>query len=177
MSIVIRTHAAAADVAPLLKAAVAEIDRNQPLGMVAQMDTLIAGSVAPRRLNLWLVSAFAVVALVLTAAGLYGVMAYLVAQRTHEIGVRMALGASRGQVLALVLRQIGALTAIGIATGVAVALALTRSLATLLFGVSATDPLVYAVVSVILATVAVVAVAVPSLRATRVDPLRALRQF
>jgi putative ABC transport system permease protein len=177
MSIVVRTHAAAADVAPLLKAAVAEIDRNQPLGMVAQMDTLIAGSVAPRRLNLWLVSAFAVVALVLTAAGLYGVMAYLVAQRTHEIGVRMALGASRGQVLALVLRQIGALTAIGIATGVAVALAFTRSLAALLFGVSATDPLVYAVVSVILATVALVAVAVPSSRATRVDPLLALRQY
>jgi putative ABC transport system permease protein len=177
MTVVIRTQAPAADVAPLLKAAISEIDRNQPLGVVSQMDKLIAGSVAPRRLNLWIVSSFAVVALVLTGAGLYGVMAYLVAQRTHEIGVRIALGASRRQVLALVLRQVGTLTAIGIAVGVVVALAFTRWLASLLFGVSATDPLVYAVVSAILATVALAAVAVPSSRATAIDPLRALRQY
>jgi ABC-type antimicrobial peptide transport system permease subunit len=81
--------------APMIKLAVAELDRNQPLGVVSQMDTLIASSVAAQRLNLWLVSAFAIVAVVLTAAGLYGVMGYLVAQRTHEIGVQMALGASR----------------------------------------------------------------------------------
>ena len=115
-------------------------------------------------------------ALVLTAAGLYGVMAYVVAQRTREIGVRMALGATRGQVLAMMFRQAGGMTAMGIGTGIAGALALTRSLATLLFGVSATDPPVYVGVSVVLALVALAAVAVPSARATRIDPLLALRE-
>jgi ABC-type antimicrobial peptide transport system permease subunit len=140
------------------------------------MEDLIAASVAPRRLNLWLVGAFAVVALVLTAAGLYGVMSYLVAHRTREIGVRMALGASRAGVLMLMLRQAGTMMVIGIGIGLLGALALTRSLASLLFGVSATDPLVYIGVSVVLALVAFAAVAVPSSRATRIDPLLALRE-
>jgi len=161
--------------APLLKAAVAEIDRNQPLAIVSQMDRLIADSVAPRRLNLWLVPAFGVLALVLTAAGLYGVMAYLVAQRTHEIGVRMALGASRASVLGLVIRQAGVLAIAGISAGVAGAAALTRFLATLLFGVSTTDQYVYVVVSLLVAGVALLAAIVPSLRAAGVDPVTALR--
>jgi ABC-type antimicrobial peptide transport system permease subunit len=103
------------------------------------MDDIIGESIAPQRLNFVLVSAFAFVALVLTAAGLYGVMAYVVAQRTREIGVRMALGATRGQVLRLMFQQAGTLTGIGIGLGIAGALLLTRSM-TSLFGVSAADP-------------------------------------
>ena len=139
------------------------------------MDALIAASVAPRRLNLWLVIAFAVVALVLTAAGLYGVMSYLVAQRTREIGVRMALGATRSSVLQLVLRQAGAMAVAGIAIGLVGALALTRFLATLLFGVTAKDPMVFAGVAVLLGIVAILSAAIPSSRATKVDPISALR--
>jgi ABC-type antimicrobial peptide transport system permease subunit len=177
LSIVTRTRAPLATIAPMLRSVVRQMDRNQPLGTISTMEDLIAESVAPRRLNVWLVVSFAIVALVLTAAGLYGVMSYLVAQRTHEIGVRMALGAPRSRVLALVLRQAGVLTAAGIGIGVAGALAFTRSLSTLLFGVRAAEPLVYIAVSMVLAAVAFAAVAVPSSRATRIDPLSALRQL
>jgi putative ABC transport system permease protein len=111
---------------------------------------------------------------VLTAAGLYGVMSYIVAQRTSEIGVRMALGASSRQVLGMVLGQ-GAMMAIGIAVGVADGLAVMRGAASLLFGVSAADPAIYAGVSVLLAVVGLGAAAIPSRRATRIDPLIALR--
>ncbi len=141
------------------------------------MEDVIGDSIAPRRLNFVLVSAFALVALVLTAAGLYGVMSYIVAQRTREIGMRMALGASGRQVLGMVFGQAGRVTAVGIGIGVAGALALTRLMSSLLFGVSAADPLIYAAVSVLLAAVALAAVAVPASRATRIDPLRALRDY
>jgi predicted permease len=176
ITLVIRAAGDAASLTSLVRTAVAGIDAELSIGMVRPMDDLIDESVAPRRLNFVLVSAFAFVALVLTAAGLYGVMAYVVAQRTREIGVRMALGATRAQVLALMFRQAGTLTAIGIGIGVGGALLLTRSMTSLLFGVSAADPLVYAGVSALLAAVALAAVAVPSSRATRVDPLTALRQ-
>jgi putative ABC transport system permease protein len=175
MTLVARTRGDAATMAPMIRAAVAEIDRSQPIGVVSQMDTLIERSVAPQRLNLWLVSAFAAVALMLTGAGLYGVMAYLVAQRTHEIGVRMALGASPRRVVELVLRQAGTMTLVGIVIGMAGAVAVSRFIAGLLFGVSATEPSVYAGVSLVLAIVALLAVAIPSTRATRVDPITALR--
>ena len=175
LTVVVRTHAPVATIAPMVRSAVNEIDRNQPIGTVSAMEDLIAASVAPRRLNLWLVISFAVIALLLTAAGLYGVMSYLVAQRTREIGVRMALGATRSSVLHLVLRQAGVMTLAGIALGLVGALALTRFLATLLFGVTTTDPMVYAAVAALLAVVALLAVAIPSARATRVDPLSALR--
>jgi putative ABC transport system permease protein len=175
LAIVVRTGAPLSTMAPMLKSTVVELDRNQPIGTVSAMEDLISASVAPRRLNLWLVGAFAVVALVLTAAGLYGVMSYLVAQRTREIGVRMALGASRANVLGLMLRQAGTMMVLGIGLGVIGALALTRALASLLFGVTANDPAVYAGVSLLLALVALLAVAVPSSRATRIDPLAALR--
>jgi putative ABC transport system permease protein len=176
MTLVIRAGGDASSLTPVIRASVAGIDPQLPIGMVRPMDDLIDESVAPRRLNFVLVSAFAFVALVLTAAGLYGVMAYIVTQRTREIGVRMALGATRRQVLALMFRQAGLLTGIGIGLGVAGALLLTRSMTSLLFGVSAADPLVYVGVSVLLAVVACIAVAVPSCRAMRVDPLAALRQ-
>jgi ABC-type antimicrobial peptide transport system permease subunit len=162
-------------VAPLIRTAVANVDPQVPIGLVRQMDDLIGDSIAPRRLNFMLVSAFAAVALLLTAAGLYGVMSYLVTQRTREIGVRMALGATRRQVLVLVLREAGSMTLLGVGLGVAGALVLTRSMSSLLFGVSAANPLVYVSMSVLLAAVALLAIAVPSSRATRIDPLAALR--
>jgi putative ABC transport system permease protein len=175
MSLVVRSDLDRASIARLVRAAVAAVDAQQPVGLVQPMEELIADSVAPRRLNFVLVTAFAGVALALTAAGLYGVMAYLVTQRRREIGVRMALGASSGQVIGLMLRQAGAMTAIGILVGIVGALALTRSMTSLLFGVSATDPSIYVAVSALLAIVALAAVAIPSLRAARVDPLVALR--
>jgi putative ABC transport system permease protein len=175
MTLVIRTGSDAASLTSILRSSLASIDPQLPIGLVRPMDDLIGDSIAPRRLNFVLVSAFAFVALVLTAAGLYGVMAYVVAQRTREIGVRMALGATREQVLAMMFRQAGTMTAAGIAIGVGGALLLTRSLRSLLFGVSAADPVVYLGVSALLAAVAIVAVAVPSSRATRIDPLLALR--
>jgi putative ABC transport system permease protein len=174
-TLVIRTTRDIAAVAPLIRTAVANVDSQVPIGLVRQMDDLIGDSIAPRRLNFLLVSAFAAVALVLTAAGLYGVMSYLVTQRTREIGVRMALGATRGQVLGLILRDAGSMTVVGIGLGVAGALVLTRSMTTMLFGVSAANPLVYLSMSLLLAAVSLVAVAVPSSRATRIDPLSALR--
>jgi len=175
LTLVVRTRTPLATMAPMLKNAVVEIDRNQPVGAIRTMEDLIAASVAPRRLNLWLVGAFAIVALVLTAAGLYGVMSYLVAQRTREVGVRMALGASPASVLVLMLRQAGAMMVLGIGIGLAGALALTSTLSSLLFGVTSKDPAIYAGVSLLLALVALLAIAVPSSRATRVDPLAALR--
>ena len=176
MTIVVRTDADPAAMTAAIRGAVASLDAQLPIGMVRAMTDLIDESVAPRRLDFMLVSAFASVALVLTAAGLYGVMAYVVAQRTREIGVRMALGATRAQVLALMFRQAGALTAVGVALGVGGALVLTRAMRTLLFGVSAADPVVFASVSSLLIVVAAAAVAVPSSRATRIDPLAALRE-
>ncbi len=175
MSLVVRTSADVTAVAPQLRAAVASIDDDhQPIGLIRPMDELIAQSVAPRRLNVMLLSVFALVAVGLTAAGLYGVMAYLVTQRTREIGVRMALGASPASVLALVLRQAGTMTITGIGIGLAGAYALAQSLASLLFQVSAADPMVYVGVLLVVTVVAVLAVIIPSSRATRIDPLTAL---
>jgi putative ABC transport system permease protein len=174
-TLVVRSSADAVAVAPRVRAAVAEVDPQQPLGAIRSMDALIADSVAPRRLNFVLVSTFASLALVLSATGLYGVMAYLVAQRTREIGVRMALGATPQHVLRMVMRQAGAMTAAGIAAGIVGALLMTRSMTSMLFGISPADPRVYAGVSILLALVALVASAIPSSRATRVDPITALR--
>jgi len=171
---VVRGHVSA-PIAPALQRAVHSLDHDQPAGPVRPMVDLIAESIAPQRLTMVVMSAFAFVALILTATGLYGVMAFLVAQRTREIGVRMALGASSRQVLALIARQAAAPTGIGIAVGIAIALAMTRSMATLLFGVSAADPRVYALVSLVLAAVALAAIALPSVRAARIDPLAAIR--
>ena len=176
MTIVVRTDAEAAAMTAAIRGAVASLDPLLPIGLVRAMTDLIDESVAPRRLDFLLVSAFASLALALTAAGLYGVMAYVVAQRTREIGVRMALGATRAQVLALMFRQAGALTAFGLVLGIAGALAVTRSMASLLFGVSPTDPIVIAAVSTLLTIVAAAAVAVPSARAAGIDPLLALRE-
>jgi putative ABC transport system permease protein len=175
LTLMIRTAGEPLAAAPAVRAVVRAVDPQQPLGLMRTMDDLIAESVGARRLNFVLVSAFAIVALLLTAAGLYGVLAYLVTERTREIGVRMALGASSRQVVAMVLGQAGVMMAIGIAIGVAGALILSRAIGSLLFGVSALDPRIYAAVTAVLAVVALCAAVVPSLRATRIDPLVAMR--
>jgi putative ABC transport system permease protein len=161
--------------ASVIRSAVSSIDPQLAIGTVRTMQGVIDDSVAPRRLNFVLVSTFAFVALALTCAGLYGVMSYTVAQRTKEIGVRMALGATRRQVLAMIFRQAGSMTIAGIGAGLAGALALSRSISSLLFAISADDPVILGTVSVLLAAVTLVAVAVPATRATRIDPLAALR--
>jgi putative ABC transport system permease protein len=132
-------------------------------------------SIAPQRFNLWLFGSFAALALILAAIGIYGVMTYNVAQRTREIGIRMAMGARRSDVLRLVLTQSILPAATGVFLGLSVALALTRLMASLLFGLTATDPATFAVVALLLILVALAAAYMPARRATQVDPLVALR--
>jgi len=139
------------------------------------MEQLASNAVANPRLNLVLMAIFAGVALILATVGIYGVMSYAVRQRTHEIGIRMALGASQRDVLKMIVRQGMALTFGGVLAGLGGAFLTTRLMSSLLFGVSATDPLIFAAISAILAGVALAACFVPARRATKVDPMIALR--
>ncbi len=139
------------------------------------MNEVIADTLASRRFSMILLEAFALVALLLASVGLYGVISYLVGQRTHELGIRIALGAQRKNVLRLVLGQGMKMALGGVALGLVTALGLTRLLAKMLYGVSTTDPATFAFISLLLTTVALLACLVPALRATKVDPLVALR--
>jgi ABC-type antimicrobial peptide transport system permease subunit len=139
------------------------------------MNEVIADSLARRRFAMILLNAFAIVALLLSSIGLYGVISYLVGQHTHELGIRIALGAQRRDMLLLVLSQSMKMTLGGVTLGLLAALGLTRLLAQLLYGVSATDPMTFTVITLLLATVALLACLVPAWRATKVDPLIALR--
>ncbi|HEX9759933.1 MAG TPA: ABC transporter permease [Candidatus Acidoferrales bacterium] len=165
----------ALSMAPAVRGLIRELDRSAPVSGVQTLDQLVEQSLASRQFTMLLLSLFAGVALTLAAVGIYGVMAYAVAQRTHEIGIRVALGAQRGDVMRLILGRGLALTFAGIAAGVVASLALSRVLQGLLVDVSATDPLTLAGVAAVLAAVAVAACIVPALRATRVDPIVALR--
>jgi len=175
MSIVMRTTGDPARFSNLVREKVLAIDPDQPIYDVQTMGKIWTDSIAPDRLNLMLLGTFAAVALVLAAVGIYGVMAYSVTQRTHEIGIRMALGAGQGNVLGMVIRQGMGLAVIGLAIGLGGAFLATRAMASLLFGVSARDPLTFAVISIVLAGVALGACFVPARRATKVDPMIALR--
>ncbi len=176
MSLVVRATGDPAALVPAIREAVWSVDKNQAIVRIATMNELVAASMAERRLVLTLFEAFAIAALTLAAAGIYGVLSGSVAERTREIGVRTALGASRPMILALVLRQGMALTGLGIALGIAAAAAATQALVPLLFGVSRLDPGTYLGMSALLGAVAMLACWIPAWRAARVDVVRALRE-
>ena len=175
MTIVARTQSDPGAVAASLRATVTSLDKSLPVFAFKPMTEYLRDSLARRRFNLILLTAFGVVALALAAVGIYGVISYGVTQRTHEIGIRMALGAEKGDVLLLVVRQ-GMIMALGgVAIGLLASLALTRLMETLLFDVSVTDPLTFAGIALLLTSVALLACFVPARRAAKVDPLVALR--
>ena len=176
MNVVIRTDTPdAAQLTAAVRAEIKAFDPDQIIWRTQTLEQLVGTSVAPRRFNMLVLGIFAGVALVLAAVGLYGVMSYSVSWRTHEIGVRMALGAKRADVLRLVVRQGMTMTLIGVAIGLAGAIALSRLMTSMLYGVSTTDPLTFTGVSVVLLAVALLACLLPARRATRVDPIVALR--
>jgi putative ABC transport system permease protein len=176
MGLVIRTAGDPAAFITTLRREVQALDKDQPVYNVRTFDDVVANSLGTRRVSMQLFAVFAGAALLLAALGIYGVMAYSVTQRTQEIGIRMALGAQKSDVLGLVIRQGMTLTVIGVAVGLAGAFALTRLIANLLFGVAATDPLTFLAIPLLLLFVALVACYLPARRAARLDPTIALAQ-
>jgi predicted permease len=173
--LIARTSGDPAALAGAIRVAVHDVDPGQPVSDLKTMDERIAMSMGPRRSAVTLLSVFAAMALTLAAVGLFGLIRYNVTQRTQEIGVRMALGASRSDVLRMVLGESLRLALLGVAGGLVAAFALTRVLSSLLYGVSPTDPLTFAGMALVLISVALLASSIPAQRATRVDPLVALR--
>jgi putative ABC transport system permease protein len=173
--LVVKTDVDPASMAATVRKAVWEIDKDQPVSNIQTMDQILAESIARQRFSMLVLAIFAAVALVLAGVGIYGVMSYSVAQRTHEIGIRMALGAQTGAVLKLAVGYGMKLVIAGIAIGLIAAFALTRVMSTLLFGVTATDPTTFTLISLLLIGVAVIASYIPARRATRVNPIIALR--
>jgi len=175
MALVLRTAQEPARLAPALRAAVRELDKDLPVSNISSLADNIAHSTRSKRFSTGLLTGFAVLAVLLAAVGIYGVISYSVSRRTHEIGVRMALGAERARILRMVVGRALLLGGAGIVIGIAGGLALTRLLRTMLFGVSATDPVVFTGVSLFLLAVAALAGYIPARRAARVDPIVALR--
>jgi putative ABC transport system permease protein len=176
MALVVRTASDPAAFAATLRREVQALDKDQPIYNVRTMDDVVANSLGTRRVSMQLFAVFAGAALLLAAIGIYGVMAYSVTQRTQEIGIRMALGAQKSDVLSLVIRQGMTLTIIGVVVGLLGAFALTRLIASLLFGVAATDPVTFVAIPLLLLFVALVACYLPARRAARLDPTIALAQ-
>jgi len=175
MGLLVRSAADPAGLTSAIRAAVAAVDKDQPLFYIETMNQVVSDSVSTRRVTLILLGLFSALALVLATIGIYGVVSYSVALRTHEIGIRMALGAQHGDVLQMILGQGVRLALLGVGIGLAAALALTRLLSSLLFSVSASDPLTFAGVAALLIGVSLVACYIPARRAMRVDPMVALR--
>ncbi len=173
--LLVRTSGNPSDLAAPIRRTVAGIDRNQPVANIEAMTDVVRDTVAPRKFNTLVLTLFSAIAMMLAALGIYGVMAYSVAQRTHEVGIRMALGAQKGDVLGLILSKGLILTLTGVAIGLAIALVLTRLMTTLLFGITPTDATTFVAVSALLIIVALFACYIPARRATKVDPLVALR--
>ncbi len=172
---VIRTRNDPLRLAGTIRKEILALDSDQPVSNIRSLDQVVASSLAGRRLTLTLLGIFAVVALGLAVIGLYGVMAYMVSQRTQEIGIRMALGAQRADVLKLIVRNGLMLTLVGVAIGATGSLALSRILTSQLYQVKATDPAVLGGVALLLMSVAFLASWLPARRAARVDPMIALR--
>jgi putative ABC transport system permease protein len=175
MSIVVRSTVEPNSLVSAVRQAVTEVDKAVPVSNFETMERIVTESVMEPRFNMVLLSLFSTIALLLCAAGIYGVTAYTVTQRTHELGIRLALGAQLRDVLKLILKQGVTVILVGIAIGLAASFVLTRLLKTLVFGVSTTDPLTFIAITSLLALVALVACYVPARRATKVDPLVALR--
>jgi len=175
LTLVVRTTQDPAALGESIRREVRAVDPNEPVFSVRTMDAVVAAAFAERRFTMVLLALFAATALVLSAIGIYGITSYAVAQRTREIGIRMALGAQLGDVLKLVLSHGVKLTIIGVVIGLLGAYLVTRAITSVLYGVSATDPLTFGSVSLLLAFVALLACYVPAKKATKVDPLVALR--
>jgi predicted permease len=176
MALAVRTHGDPFALTPLVRRAIRDLDSGSVLESVSTLDRQLDDRLAQRRFQTWLAGLFAALALLLAGAGIYSVMYYSVAERRREIGVRVAIGATPGDIFGLVLGHAGRLVAAGMASGLLCAFWLTRVLAGLLYGVSAHDPATYAGVALVLGASAMAAAAAPAVRATRSDPLTALRQ-
>ncbi len=175
MSLVVRTASSPSGLAPSIQRIVRGLDREVPLTQIVSMEQIVSQSLAARRFSMFLLSLFAGLALVVAGVGIYGVVSHGVEQRTHEIGIRVALGAERSHVWQLIVGQAFKFVLIGVGIGALGALALTRLLSTQLYDVKPADPLTFAVVPLILTSVALLACYVPARRATKVDPVVALR--
>ena len=175
MRLFVRSRLDQASLVPVIRQEVTQLDSSLPLSEIKTMDERVGDAMWRTRIAAWLFSAFAGLALLLTAVGIFGVMSQTVSQRTSEIGVRMALGAQGSDVLGLVLGRAGVLTAIGIGAGVAIALGLTRVMTALLYQTEPGDPSTLALVALLLSVVALAACYLPARRASRVDPIVALR--
>jgi predicted permease len=175
-NILIRSNAPRETIAAAMKQVLRDLDRDLPLYRIRSMDEVVLDSAAAPRARGFLTALFAAAALLLASIGIYGVMSYAVSRRTQEIGIRMAVGATQGDVLKLILSHSGKLVLLGVACGLVLTLALGRLLSNLLFGVSAFDPIVLSIVCFLLLFVAIAATSIPAWRAARIDPLRALRQ-
>jgi len=175
MYVAVRTAGDPTSLTAAIRRQVRELDIEQPVAEVATMERRLSESLAQSRFNASLLTIFAAVAFLLAALGVYGVMSYSVSQRTHEIGIRMALGAQSSDVLHSIVRRGMLLALFGVGIGIAGALVLTRLMKNLLYGVSATDPLTFAAIALLLAGTAFLACYIPARRASRVDPMIALR--